>query len=1032
MKKLASRWTSRLTRSFSSPSPVRRPFRCARFEPLETRRLLSVAPTLGEFEDVTVLAGAPLHIALGGLDDDGDALSYTIEIDGSDELSATIPEGNRSLWISVDDYGDMVFELFESRAPNTTARIIELAQSGFYDGLIFHRIIEDFMIQGGDPLGTGTGGSGFDFDDEFHPDLQHTTAGLLSMANSGDDTNDSQFFITDGPTRHLDSLHTIFGLLTEGADVLDTLSALDTDGSDRPLTDVVMGFVDVFLDEQNAVLMLSAPEGAEGEADVTVTVDDGNGGTVQRTFHVTIEADTANNPPFLLPMDDLYTTVDTPISFSIGAFDIEGEAGVEGNEVSFAGVISTANDDIELETDADTGFSTLTPSGGIVGVYSVLVGVRAWNGAEWDTQEVPLFIRPAAPGEIELLDGSDTGTLDDGITSLNNTQDATLGFRIHDVMDGAEVTLYADGVEIGRATASADSVVIITDGDFELTDGAHSLTAVQALRDQAVEARNRDDTVDLVSDASGATQVTIDTTGPTFTSTPTTGGAIGVPYTYNAHTNDEQLGDAVTYNLVTSPAGMLIDSATGQLTWTPQADQVPGQSIVVRVADAAGNAAQQSYTVVLDNPPELDPIADRAIAEGSTLTVTAIADGDGDTLVFDLDGDVPSGAAIDAATGQFSWTPTETQGPGTYSITVRVTNEADVAVTQTFDVTVIEINQSPQLDPISDVTIGEGQLLDFFVGATDADLPANELTFSLAAGAPAGATIDPTTGRITFTPSESQGGDTYPITVHVADAAGAAAEQSFAITVDEIDGKPVFEPIDRQIVKPGDALELSVQAADPDLPANAIFYSLEPGTPEGAAIDPTTGLLTWSVPEEFPTSTIELTVRATEVTGDGSGASEVAVVEVTVFDPSAALFDAAINGFRTGPASVSPAPTLPMAMLLDLPGDRKTERLTFDFLPDLRISDVLSGSGLFGMQIGPDTSLRSGRPSETDEETDRTPTEDPLFEPPNESNPLGERNTPDEGDSSMRSDTAPNDAAPNDTAPNDAELNDAVIARHWA
>ncbi len=1017
MKKLASRWTSRLTHRFSSPSPVRRPFRRARFEPLETRRLLAVAPTLGEFDDVTVLGGAPLHIALGGLDADGDALSYTVEIDGSDQLSAFIPEGNRSLWISVDDYGDMVFELFESRAPKTTARIIELAQSGFYDNLILHRIIDDFMIQGGDPLGTGTGGTGFDFDDEFHPDLQHTTAGLLSMANSGDDTNDSQFFITDGLARHLDFNHSIFGLLTEGKDILEALSAVATDGSDRPLDDVVMGFVDVAPDEQNAVLMLSAPEGAEGEADVTVTVDDGNGGTVQRSFHVTIEPDTIDNPPFLLPIDDIYTTADTPVSFPTGVFDVEGEAGVEGNEVFFAGIVSPPDENIELETDSDTGDSTLTPSGGITGVYGVLAGVRALVGSTWDTQEVALFIQPAAPGEIELLDGSDTGVLDDGITSLNNTQNATLSFRIRDVVAGAAVTLYADGVEIGQATASADSVVIVTDGDFELTEGAHVITAIQALLDQSVEVRNRDDTVDLVSEESGTTQITIDTTEPIFSSTPTTGAAVGIAYTYDARTDDEQAGDAVTYSLTTSPAGMLIDGASGQITWTPQADQAPGQPIVVRVADAAGNTAEQSFTVVLDNPPELDPIADREVAEGSELTVTATADGNGDTLAFDLEGDVPSGAAIDATTGLFSWTPTEAQGPGTYSITVRVTNEADVAVTEAFDVTVTEINLAPLLDPIFDVTIGEGQLLDFFVGVTDLDLPANELTFSLVSGAPAGAAIDPSTGRITFTPNESQGGETYPIEVRVADAAGATDEQSFSITVTELDGKPVFGPIDGPVVKPGDTMEVIVRAVDPDLPANAIVYSLEAGAPEGAAIDPTTGLLTWSVPEDFPPSTIELTVWATEITGDGSGAREEAVVEVTVFDPSAVLFDAAIRDFRSGLASISPAPTLPMAMLLDFPGERQSQRPAFDLLPAPRISSVLSGNGLFGMQIGPDTSLRSGRPSRTDEEPDRPSTKEPLFESPDQSDPMGEQNTPDEGDGSTRS------------VP---EANDAVIARHWA
>jgi len=454
----------------------------------------------------------------------------------------------------------------------------------------------------------------------------------------------------------------------------------------------------------------------------------------------------------------------------------------------------------------------------------------------------------------------------------------------------------------------------------------------------------------------------------------------------------------------------------------PQADQGPEQSIVVRAVDAAGNAVLQSFSVVLDDPPELDPIADRQIAEGSTLTVTPVTNGNGDTLVFDLAGEVPSGATIDAATGQFTWTPTEAQGPGTYAITVRVTNEADVAVTQTFDVTVTEINQAPLLDPISDRTLDEGQSLDFFVGATDLDLPANAMTFSLAAGAPAGAAIDPATGRFTFTPSESQGGNSYSVTVEVADAAGATDEQSFSITVNEIDSQPVFEPINTQIVKPGDMLEVTVEAVDPDLPTNTISYSLEPGTPQGAAIDPTTGLLTWSVPNDFPPSTMEWTVRATEISDDVPGASTTAVVQIVVFDPAAAAFATALNDLGSSPVSIPSGPTLPMAMLLDLPGERPSARLTFDYLPDPTIPNVISGSGLFGTQIGADTSLHSGGPSKTDKESEQTPTDEPSFEPPSDGSPLDEQNTPGDGDNSSGS----------VSEVNIAEAADAAIAQDWA
>lgn len=118
------------------------------------------------------------------------------------------------------DKGDIVISLFADKAPKTVNNFVFLARQGFYDGVIFHRVISDFMAQGGDPTGTGTGGPGYRFGDEFHPSLKHNKPGLLSMANAGPGTNGSQFFITHIPTPHLDGRHAIFGEVVEGMDVL--------------------------------------------------------------------------------------------------------------------------------------------------------------------------------------------------------------------------------------------------------------------------------------------------------------------------------------------------------------------------------------------------------------------------------------------------------------------------------------------------------------------------------------------------------------------------------------------------------------------------------------------------------------------------------------------------------------------------------------------------------------------------------------------------------------------------------------------
>jgi len=124
--------------------------------------------------------------------------------------------------------GVIRLELHEDRAPKTVANFEKLAGEGFYDGLKFHRVIPNFMIQTGCPQGTGTGGPGYQFEDEFDDSLRHDRAGILSMANAGPNTNGSQFFITHGPTPHLDGKHSVFGVVTEGQDVVDSIEQGDT------------------------------------------------------------------------------------------------------------------------------------------------------------------------------------------------------------------------------------------------------------------------------------------------------------------------------------------------------------------------------------------------------------------------------------------------------------------------------------------------------------------------------------------------------------------------------------------------------------------------------------------------------------------------------------------------------------------------------------------------------------------------------------------------------------------------------------
>jgi peptidyl-prolyl cis-trans isomerase A (cyclophilin A) len=156
--------------------------------------------------------------------------------------------------------GNFTIRLFDTEAPNTVENFVGLAEgtkewtdprtnkkvtAPYYDGIIFHRVIDGFMIQGGDPLGQGIGGPGYKFADEFHPSLRHHKAGILSMANAGPNTNGGQFFITLGPTPHLDNRHSIFGEVVDGMDVVRKIGSTRTGPGDRPLKDVVIQTVKI-------------------------------------------------------------------------------------------------------------------------------------------------------------------------------------------------------------------------------------------------------------------------------------------------------------------------------------------------------------------------------------------------------------------------------------------------------------------------------------------------------------------------------------------------------------------------------------------------------------------------------------------------------------------------------------------------------------------------------------------------------------------------------------------------------------------
>ena len=340
-------------------------------------------PSFEPLPDTTVLVGSPLHVPIDGYDPNGGVLTYNVT-SNNPQLDATLLTNNRSLRVETEGFGDMVFELFEQRASRPTDRFIELSDDDFFEDIIFHRVLNDFVIQAGDPTGTGTGGSTLgDFDDQFHVDLQHNRTGLLSMAKSTDDTNDSQFFVTEGPSRSLDFNHSIFGILVEGESNRDNISntAVDSPNVGRPTIPVTIESTDVFVDQENAVIMLKAEPGATGSATVTVEVSDEQGHTFEQSFNVDLQADPTNGGPFLEDIPSLQTPLNTTLTQQLTAIDVENDAVAFEAEV----VGQPATSDASASISAN-GLLTVTPPTDFTGTLQVEVRVRPETTS--DTRDV--------------------------------------------------------------------------------------------------------------------------------------------------------------------------------------------------------------------------------------------------------------------------------------------------------------------------------------------------------------------------------------------------------------------------------------------------------------------------------------------------------------------------------------------------------------------------------------------------------------------------------------------------------------------
>jgi VCBS repeat-containing protein len=343
------------------------------------------------------------------------------------------------------------------------------------------------------------------------------------------------------------------------------------------------------------------------------------------------------------------------------------------------------------------------------------------------------------------------------------------------------------------------------------------------------------------------------------------------PYSVSVRATDSDIpAQTLTFSLKGAPKGVSINPATGVINWTPSEAQGDGSNYKFTVSVSDGTATKDANISLnvkeVNTAPTLAPITDQTVDELKMLSLTlngSDQDLPANTFTYSLESNAPAGMTINPGSGVISWTPSEAQGTGDYSVTVRLTDNGTPQLfdTKTFKVHVNEVNSAPVLNSISDQTIDELKTFSLTASGSDKDLPANNLTYSLEPNAPDGMTIDPKSGQISWTPTEIQGAGDYSVTVRLTDSGtpSLADTKTFKVHVNEVNTAPILAPIGNKSVNEETGLTFNVTATDADLPANSLQYTLV-NAPAGASLD-TNGRFTWTPAENQGPGTYNLTIR---------------------------------------------------------------------------------------------------------------------------------------------------------------------------
>ncbi len=424
--------------------------------------------------------------------------------------------------------------------------------------------------------------------------------------------------------------------------------------------------------------------------------------------------------------------------------------------------------------------------------------------------------------------------------------------------------------------------------------------------------------------------------------------AEGAPLTFAATAQEPDAGQVLKFTLdAGAPGGATINASSGIFTWTPTEQQGPATyNITIRVTDDGTPALSDVETITVtvnevNAAPTLAAIGDRAVAPGVIVTFTAEAkdtDVPAQAITFSLDA-APVGASINPGTGVFSWTPTVAQAGKAHSITVVAADNGTPSLNaaRTFSITVVAGNAPPLLTSIGSRSVAKGGTLEFIAVAKDTDIPTQTLTFSLGAGSPEGTKINPSTGAFSWTPSSPQGPGVFPVTISVTDNGNPplSTSETFLVTVSALNTPPVFASFKDQRVVEGKTVSFLVLAGDRDVPAQNLTYTIDPGAPAGAKLDPATLTFNWTTTEADGPGTYPITIR---VTDDGAPPmTDAKTIIITVTEANTA-------------PSLDPIPnqTATVGSLLKL-----TARATDADLPPQKLTFALVGGVPSGATIDP-------------------------------------------------------------------------------